>query len=97
MTLSFLVRQIDITRPLVHQGPFDVIVHKLSDVVVEAERDSQSQRVLADFQVAVAGFCRPTDTSLGGIRFNLKNPPLLRCRATCRLTPPRFFWTLCPP
>uniref|UniRef100_A0AAQ4RI78 Inositol-tetrakisphosphate 1-kinase n=1 Tax=Gasterosteus aculeatus aculeatus TaxID=481459 RepID=A0AAQ4RI78_GASAC len=61
VTRSFLVRQIDITRPLVHQGPFDVIVHKLSDVVVEAERDSQSQRVLADFQVAVAGAtCRLT-------------------------------------
>nr|XP_040039772.1 LOW QUALITY PROTEIN: inositol-tetrakisphosphate 1-kinase-like [Gasterosteus aculeatus aculeatus] len=48
------VVEIDITRPLVHQGPFDVIVHKLSDVVVEAERDSQSQRVLADFQSYVS-------------------------------------------
>ncbi|KAM8905149.1 uncharacterized protein AB9W97_008450 isoform 5-T5 [Spinachia spinachia] len=48
------VVEIDLTRPLAHQGPFDVIVHKLSDVIVEAERDSQSQRVLADFQSYVA-------------------------------------------
>ncbi|XP_037324775.2 inositol-tetrakisphosphate 1-kinase-like isoform X2 [Pungitius pungitius] len=48
------VVEIDLTRPLVHQGPFDIIVHKLSDVIVEAERDSQSQRVLADFQSYVS-------------------------------------------
>uniref|UniRef100_A0A8C2X9Z5 Inositol-tetrakisphosphate 1-kinase n=1 Tax=Cyclopterus lumpus TaxID=8103 RepID=A0A8C2X9Z5_CYCLU len=46
-----LLLQIDLTRPLVHQGPFDVIVHKLSDVIVEAEQDSQSQQLLANFQV----------------------------------------------
>lgn len=33
------------------QGPFDIIVHKLSDVIVEAEHDSQSQELLDNFQV----------------------------------------------
>lgn len=33
------------------QGPFNVIVHKLSDVIVEAEYDSQSQQLLSNFQV----------------------------------------------
>lgn len=41
---------IDLSQPLVPQGPFDVIVHKLSDVIVEAEHDSQSQHLLANFQ-----------------------------------------------
>uniref|UniRef100_A0A3Q3M8I5 Inositol-tetrakisphosphate 1-kinase n=1 Tax=Mastacembelus armatus TaxID=205130 RepID=A0A3Q3M8I5_9TELE len=45
---------IDLTQPLVHQGPFDVIVHKLSDVIVEAEHDSQSQQLLANFQSYVS-------------------------------------------
>ena len=43
--------QIDLTQPLVPQGPFDVIVQKLSDVIVEAEHDSQSQQLLVNFQV----------------------------------------------
>lgn len=46
--------QIDITQLLEPQGPFDVIVHKLSDVMVEAERDSRSQQLLANFQVGLA-------------------------------------------
>lgn len=46
-----LMSQIDITQLLEPQGPFDVIVHKLSDVMVEAERDSRSQQLLANFQV----------------------------------------------
>uniref|UniRef100_A0A3Q3M133 Inositol-tetrakisphosphate 1-kinase n=1 Tax=Mastacembelus armatus TaxID=205130 RepID=A0A3Q3M133_9TELE len=46
--------EIDLTQPLVHQGPFDVIVHKLSDVIVEAEHDSQSQQLLANFQSYVS-------------------------------------------
>ncbi|XP_062275276.1 inositol-tetrakisphosphate 1-kinase-like [Scomber scombrus] len=44
------VVKIDLTQPLVPQGPFDVIIHKLSDVIVEAEHDSQSQQLLANFQ-----------------------------------------------
>lgn len=49
--MFFFPCQIDLTQPLVPQGPFDVIVHKLSDVIVEAEHDSQSQQLLANFQV----------------------------------------------
>lgn len=44
------VVEIDLTQPLGPQGPFDVIVHKLSDVIVEAEHDSQSQQLLDNFQ-----------------------------------------------
>lgn len=51
MKSVFFPRQIDLAQPLAHQGPFDVIVHKLSDVIVEAEHDSQSQQLLANFQV----------------------------------------------
>uniref|UniRef100_A0A4W5NCQ4 Inositol-tetrakisphosphate 1-kinase n=1 Tax=Hucho hucho TaxID=62062 RepID=A0A4W5NCQ4_9TELE len=37
------------------QGPFEDIVHKLSDVIVEAEYDSQSQQLLDNFQGYVSG------------------------------------------
>ena len=43
--------QIDLGQPLAPQGPFDVIVHKLSDVIVESEHDQQSKHLLANFQV----------------------------------------------
>ncbi|XP_040902548.1 inositol-tetrakisphosphate 1-kinase-like isoform X2 [Toxotes jaculatrix] len=48
------VVEIDLTQPLVPQGPFDIIVHKLSDVIVEAEHDIQSQQLLANFQSYVS-------------------------------------------
>ncbi|XP_029922503.1 inositol-tetrakisphosphate 1-kinase-like, partial [Myripristis murdjan] len=48
------VVEIDLSQPLVAQGPFDVIVHKLSDVIVEADRDSQSQQLLTNFQSYVS-------------------------------------------
>ncbi|XP_071352259.1 inositol-tetrakisphosphate 1-kinase-like isoform X2 [Trachinotus anak] len=48
------VVEIDLSQPLVPQGPFDVIVHKLSDVIVEAEHDSQSQKLLSNFQTYVS-------------------------------------------
>lgn len=51
MWKCFCLCQIDLSKPLGPQGPFDVIVHKLSDVIVEAEHDSQSQQLLANFQV----------------------------------------------
>uniref|UniRef100_A0A671UKZ2 Inositol-tetrakisphosphate 1-kinase n=1 Tax=Sparus aurata TaxID=8175 RepID=A0A671UKZ2_SPAAU len=50
----FCLCQIDLSKPLGPQGPFDVIVHKLSDVIVEAEHDSQSQQLLANFQSYVS-------------------------------------------
>ncbi|XP_060929399.1 inositol-tetrakisphosphate 1-kinase-like [Limanda limanda] len=48
------VVEIDLTQPLIPQGPFNVIVHKLSDVIVEAEHDSRSQQLLANFQSYVS-------------------------------------------
>lgn len=48
------VVEIDLTQPMLPQGPFDVIVHKLSDVIVEAEHDSQAQQLLANFQSYVS-------------------------------------------
>ncbi|XP_012693786.1 inositol-tetrakisphosphate 1-kinase-like isoform X1 [Clupea harengus] len=44
------VVEIDLSQPMASQGPFNVIVHKLSDVIVEAEYDSQSQQLLSNFQ-----------------------------------------------
>uniref|UniRef100_A0A4W5R5J4 Inositol-tetrakisphosphate 1-kinase n=1 Tax=Hucho hucho TaxID=62062 RepID=A0A4W5R5J4_9TELE len=44
------VVEIDLSQPLESQGPFAVIVHKLSDVIVKAEYDSQSQQLLDNFQ-----------------------------------------------
>ncbi|XP_042270754.1 inositol-tetrakisphosphate 1-kinase-like [Thunnus maccoyii] len=48
------VVEIDLSQPLVPQGPFNVIIHKLSDVIVEAEHDSQLQQLLANFQSYVS-------------------------------------------
>ncbi|KAI3353851.1 hypothetical protein L3Q82_005065 [Scortum barcoo] len=48
------VVEIDLTQPLAAQGPFDIIVHKLSDIIVEAEHDSQSQQLLTNFQSYVS-------------------------------------------
>ncbi|KAG9330292.1 hypothetical protein JZ751_025867, partial [Albula glossodonta] len=42
------------SQPMESQGPFDVIVHKLSDVIVEAEHDSQSRTLLSNFQEYVS-------------------------------------------
>ncbi|XP_041092193.1 inositol-tetrakisphosphate 1-kinase-like [Polyodon spathula] len=44
------VVQIDLNQPIAVQGPFDVIIHKLSDVMVDAEHDSQSQQLLERFE-----------------------------------------------
>ncbi|TWW76708.1 inositol-tetrakisphosphate 1-kinase-like isoform X2 [Takifugu flavidus] len=52
------VVEIDLTQPLEPQGPFDAIVHKLSDVIVEAERDSRSQQLLANFQSYISAHPR---------------------------------------
>ncbi|XP_030600565.1 inositol-tetrakisphosphate 1-kinase-like [Archocentrus centrarchus] len=48
------VVEIDLTQPLGPQGPFDIIIHKLSDVIVEAEHNSQSQQLLDNFQSYVS-------------------------------------------
>ncbi|XP_053363729.1 inositol-tetrakisphosphate 1-kinase-like [Clarias gariepinus] len=48
------VVEIDLSQPMESQGPFDIIVHKLSDVIVEAEHDSRSQQLLDNFQTYVS-------------------------------------------
>ncbi|XP_016887710.1 inositol-tetrakisphosphate 1-kinase-like isoform X2 [Cynoglossus semilaevis] len=48
------VVMIDLTQPLALQGPFNVIVHKMSDIIVEAEHNRQSQQLLANFQSYVS-------------------------------------------
>ncbi|XP_066559820.1 inositol-tetrakisphosphate 1-kinase isoform X2 [Amia ocellicauda] len=53
-TRGIEVVEIDLSRPMAAQGPFDVIVHKLSDVMVEAAHDCQSQQLLANFQEYMA-------------------------------------------
>ncbi|KAK6470697.1 inositol-tetrakisphosphate 1-kinase-like isoform X1 [Huso huso] len=52
------VIQIDLNQPIAVQGPFDVIIHKLSDVMVDAEHDSQSQQLLERFEGYTAGHPR---------------------------------------
>lgn len=49
---TYFSTQIDLSQPMESQGPFDIIIHKLSDVIVEAEHDSQSRQLLDNFQVA---------------------------------------------
>ncbi|XP_059841138.1 inositol-tetrakisphosphate 1-kinase-like isoform X3 [Hypanus sabinus] len=45
------VIQMDLTRSIEDQGPFDVIIHKLSELMVEAEQaDLHSQQLLRRFQ-----------------------------------------------
>lgn len=48
------VVEINLNQPLEPQGPFDIIVHKLSDVIVEGEHDNQSQQLLDNFQKYVS-------------------------------------------
>lgn len=50
---GYEVIEIDLTKPLCEQGPFDVIIHKLSDLLLEAEYDSQSHQLIHDFQTYV--------------------------------------------
>ncbi|XP_055519572.1 inositol-tetrakisphosphate 1-kinase-like [Leucoraja erinacea] len=45
------VVQIDLTKSIEDQGPFDMIIHKLSGLMVEADRDDlRSQQLLQKFQ-----------------------------------------------
>lgn len=46
--------QLDLTKPIEDQGPLDVIIHKLTDVILEADQnDSQSLELVYRFQVSV--------------------------------------------
>ncbi|XP_057269437.1 inositol-tetrakisphosphate 1-kinase isoform X1 [Pezoporus wallicus] len=45
------VVQLDLTKPIEDQGPLDVIIHKLTDVILEADQnDSQSLELVQRFQ-----------------------------------------------
>lgn len=45
------VVQLDLEKPLEEQGPLDVIIHKLTDVILEADQnDAQSQALVQRFQ-----------------------------------------------
>ncbi|XP_009872887.1 PREDICTED: inositol-tetrakisphosphate 1-kinase-like, partial [Apaloderma vittatum] len=42
---------LDLTKPIEDQGPLDVIIHKLTDVILEADQnDSQSLELVHRFQ-----------------------------------------------
>ncbi|XP_067412825.1 inositol-tetrakisphosphate 1-kinase-like [Emydura macquarii macquarii] len=50
---GYEVTEIDLAKPLCGQGPFDVIIHKLSDLILESSYDSQSHQLIRDFQAYV--------------------------------------------
>ncbi|KAM8952251.1 inositol-tetrakisphosphate 1-kinase-like [Pelodytes ibericus] len=45
------VANIDLTKPLTIQGPFDLIIHKLSDLLVEAGQDLNSHHLVQRLQI----------------------------------------------
>ena len=46
--------QIDLLTPLADQGPFAVIIHKLTDVLTQAHQgDKMAQTMIANVQVSV--------------------------------------------
>lgn len=48
--------QLNLSRPIEEQGPLDVIIHKLTDVILEADQnDSQSLELVHRFQVSRDG------------------------------------------
>lgn len=51
-----LTLQLNLSRPIEEQGPLDVIIHKLTDVILEADQnDSQSLELVHRFQVSKGG------------------------------------------
>lgn len=54
-----LTLQLNLSRPIEEQGPLDVIIHKLTDVILEADQnDSQSLELVHRFQVSKGGDAR---------------------------------------
>lgn len=52
--------QLDLTKPIEDQGPLDVIIHKLTDVILEADQnDSQSLELVQRFQVCDSSIALP--------------------------------------
>ncbi|ELW55816.1 Inositol-tetrakisphosphate 1-kinase [Tupaia chinensis] len=65
MPLSIPALQLNLSQPLEEQGPLDVIIHKLTDVILEADQnDSQSLELVHRFQVRRAGL--PSDVGCAG-------------------------------
>uniref|UniRef100_A0A8D0DP24 Inositol-tetrakisphosphate 1-kinase n=1 Tax=Salvator merianae TaxID=96440 RepID=A0A8D0DP24_SALMN len=62
------VIQLDLTKPIEDQGPLDVIIHKLTDVIIEADQnDSQAMELVHRFQVTI--FCIELSSIRGTIGF----------------------------
>ncbi|XP_068441949.1 inositol-tetrakisphosphate 1-kinase-like [Clinocottus analis] len=90
------VVEIDLARPLAPQGPFDIIVHKLSDVIVEAEQDSQSQRLLANFQSYVSA--HPATVLLDPLpAMTQLLDRFASCQIMCKLHKLLRDWHICSP
>ena len=58
--------QLDLSQPLEEQGPLDVIIHKLTDLILEADQnDSQAVLQVQRVQVGTAPPESPPGTALG--------------------------------
>lgn len=56
LSLSVSLSQLNLSRPIEEQGPLDVIIHKLTDVILEADQnDSQALELVHRFQVRGGG------------------------------------------
>ncbi|XP_039478810.1 inositol-tetrakisphosphate 1-kinase-like isoform X2 [Oreochromis aureus] len=87
---------IDLTQPLGPQGPFDIILHKLSDVIVEAEHDSQSQQLLDNFQSYVSA--HPDTVLLDPLPAMAKLlDRFVSCRIMSQLNSSLRDWRICSP
>lgn len=54
-SLLFISSQLDLSQPLEDQGPLDVIIHKLTDLMLEADQnDSQAVLQLQRVQVLIS-------------------------------------------
>lgn len=57
--MAVLSLQLDLSQPLEEQGPLDVIIHKLTDLILEADQnDSQAMLLVQRVQVRPVVFCR---------------------------------------
>lgn len=51
-SLCVSLSQLNLSRPIEEQGPLDVIIHKLTDVILEADQnDSQALELVRRFQL----------------------------------------------
>lgn len=67
--------QLNLSRPIEEQGPLDVIIHKLTDVILEADQnDSQSLELVHRFQVSEA-----VATQLRGLQEAEEGPGMAGC------------------